>query len=343
MCPSCSGPPLCQPPAAFSPPPACPGSAPRERPACLVASGQLRTAPPAERLAYARTACSFSASCAVVGATRQSRDPAPTPHNSGERQSSATLPPLRATLWRVASSGSRQVTAFVSRSAAAPPALASLASCQLRTAGPPASRSVSRYAAHFASGLRPPPDRGRFAASLAPPLLPPAPPLPPPPPLGSSLIASLVASLLVPLASPLCLWSSRRADVLDEHDSPRSRAARPSPPLRPIAPRLSLRSALVTTAFAGVEVRSSLDLRARLEVPRRPPLCQQKLLSGQGNAKARPPASGRPDSCLLSGASHPFWASAAAYPVPSRPAPTVQRTSKTSNFFEARRTLTTLL
>lgn len=268
MCPSCSGPPLSQPPAAFSPPPTCPGSAPRERPAYLVASGQLRTAPPAERLAYARTACSFSASCAVVGATRQSRDPAPTPHNSGERQSSATLPPLQAMPAVLASSRACQVIAFSMGSAAAPAALASLASCQLRTAGPPASHSASRFAARFVSGLRPASDRGRFAASLAPPLLPPAPPLPPPPPLGSSLIASLVASLLVPLASPLCLWSARHADVLDEHDSRRDRAARPSPPLRPIAPRLSLRSALVTTAFAGGEVRSSLDLRARLEVPR---------------------------------------------------------------------------
>lgn len=210
MCPSCSGPPLSQPPAAFSPPPTCPGSAPRERPAYLVASGQLRTTPPAERLAHARTACSFTPCCAAVTATRQSRDPAVTPHNRHERQSSATLPPLRAMPLRLASSGSRRVLAIGIGSAAAPATLAPLASSPLRAAGPPASRSVSRFAAHFALGLRPPPNRGRFAAPQAPPVLPPALPLPPPPPLGSPLTASFGRSSLSPLGSPLSLWSSSR-------------------------------------------------------------------------------------------------------------------------------------
>lgn len=208
--PSCCGQPLCPPPAAFGPPPTCPGSAPRERLTHLGASGPLRPAPPAERLAHARTACSFSASCAAVVSTRLRRDPATTPHNSGERQSSASLPPLRAMPLRLASSGDRRVLATASSSAAAPATLAPLASSPLRTAGPPASHSASRYAARLASGLRPPLHRGRFAAWQAPPMLPPAPPLPPPPPLGSSLIASLLASLVVPLASPLSLWSGSR-------------------------------------------------------------------------------------------------------------------------------------
>ena len=167
----------------------------------------------------------------------------------------------------LAASGKRQVILGVSVSAAAPSALASLASAQLRTAGPPAIHSASRSAARFVSGLRPASKSGRSAAAEAPPVLPPAPPLPPPPPLGSAFTASLVASLLVTLAAPLCLWSARLSEVLDEHDSTRDRAARPSPPLRPTAPRRSLRSALVTTAFTGVEVRSSLTFQDRPEEP----------------------------------------------------------------------------
>lgn len=336
MCPSCCGPPLSPPPAAFSPPPTCPGSAPRERLAYRVASGQLRTAPPAERLADARTACSFTPCCAAVTATRQSRDPAVTPHNRHERQSSATLPPLRAMPAGIASSGSRRVLAIVSHSAAAPAALAPLASSPLRTAGPPASHSASRYAARLASGLRPPLHRGRFAAWQAPPMLPPAPPLPPPPPLGSSLIASLLASLVVPLASPLSLWSSRPAHLFFVHVSPLARVAAVSPPLRPLARRLA-------TAFPGGGHASPLDSAACREGPHQLTACRRSRVSGQGNANSEPPAARRPDSCLLSGASHPFLGPVAAYPVPSRPAPTVQRTSKTSNFFEARRTLTNLL
>jgi len=175
-----------------------------------VASGQLRTAPPAERLAYARTASSFSTSCAAVVATRQSRDPATTPHNSGERQSSAHLPPLRADAMRLASSGSRQVTAFVSRSAAAPPALASLASCQ----------APHRWSLRRSLGQ---PLRGTPRARLRLPLFPrrlrrvsgsaraaSGPPLPPPPPLGSPLIAAFGRSSLSPLGSPLSLWSGSR-------------------------------------------------------------------------------------------------------------------------------------
>ena len=210
MCPSCSGPPLSQPPAAFSPPPTCPGSAPRERPAYLVASGQLRTAPPAERLADARTACSFTPCCAAVTATRQSRDPAVTPHNRHERQSSATLPPLRAMPLRLASSGSLSACEIVTGSAAGPTALASLASCQaphrgsLRRSlgqplrGPPPSRLRLPL---FLRRLRRVSGSARAASG---------PPLPPPPPLGSPLTASFGRSSLSPLGSPLSLWSGSR-------------------------------------------------------------------------------------------------------------------------------------
>lgn len=235
---------------------------------------------------------------------------------------------------RLASSSSRRVLAFVSGSAAAPATLATLASSRLRTTGPPASRSASRYAARLASGLRPPLHRGRFAAWQAPPVLPPAPPLPPPPPLGSALIASLLASLVVSLASPLCLWSSRPAHMFLVHVSPLARVAAGSPPLRPVARRLA-------TAFAGGGHASPLDSTARHEVPHNLTACRRRRSSGQRNTTSEPPPAGRPDSGLLPGASHPLWRSAAAYPVRLRAAPIVRRTSKTLEFFEARRALTT--
>lgn len=221
-------------------------------------------------------------------------------------------------------------------SAAAPATLASLASSRLRTTGPAAIRSASRFAARFSSGLRPARHRGRFAAQLAPPLLPPAPPLPPPPPLGSALIASLLASLVAPLASPLCLWSARRAQCVSVHVEDYDRAARPSPPLRPAAPRHSLRSALVTTAFAGGEVRSPLAFPARLEGPPILALRVRSRRPGLSGPQETRKSALLTDSCLLPGASHPFGGAFAASPVPSRHATASARTSKGLDFFEAR-------
>lgn len=84
-----------------------------------------------------------------VGATQQSWDPAPTPHNRGERQSSAHLPPLRARPPSLASSGHRCVSAFYRGSAAGP-----------SPAAPQACHRQQRPGLAGASGLL-----GRLAAS----------------------------------------------------------------------------------------------------------------------------------------------------------------------------------